>query len=231
MRLMLGEVLPLKDNNYQYIEKGVLARSDFPISLKLENFTFEEKKGEFLDFISTLFLYDHSNSNYTQMTLNLKGPVAYRGIKFYQTDRWGYVVSLLYNGSLSKQNIITHYYLEYDPKKREPKFKGEGQFERLPYYFKIESLLPDMMNPKSFKAELPGIENLTIKLDNKTIGRYIILPGQSIKLKDGEFRFIGVNLWTEIAIKHNDGSFLIYVGGFFSTVGGLLLTLSYLRRR
>lgn len=227
---MLGEVLPLKDKNYLYIEKGLFARSNFPISLKLENFTFEEKNREFLDFISTLFLYDHANSNYTQISLNLKGPATYRGIKFYQTDKWGYVVSFLYNGSLSKQNIITHYYLEHNPKERNSKFRGEGQFEGLPYYFKIESFLPDMMNPESFRAELPGIEKLTLILDNKKIGQYTILPGQILKLKDGEFRFIGVSLWTEIAIKHNDGSFLIYGGGLFSSLGGLFLTFRYLRR-
>ncbi len=227
---MLGEVLPLKKEKFLYKEKGIFASMDFSISVKLEAFEFEEKAGEFLDFNSKLLLFDHAKNKESELNLNLKGPKSYEGLKFYQTDRWGYAVSIMYNGTLNSQPIITHYFLEKKPEEKIARFKGEGVFEKLPYYFKIEAFYPDMMNKKNFRPELPGIEKLVLKINNKELGTYTFLPGQILKVKDGEFRFIGVSMWTEMAIKYNDGSFLIYVGGLFSSLGGLLLTFWYLRR-
>lgn len=152
--------------------------------------------------------------------LSVNNPLSIDGIKIYQSFNYGYSLSLILRKATGEQ-IQTHFLLDRQKKIGRPAI-GKSDFPKTDYIFRMK-FIPDITRP-SFYPTKP-ILHLTVFEKGDAVFAGLLIPGQSIKIKDDILLFSDINNWSGLIFVKNPGMFIVYLGFVMGIAG---ITVMYL---
>ncbi|MBI4697520.1 MAG: cytochrome c biogenesis protein ResB [Nitrospirae bacterium] len=218
VQLIEGDLFDGKENNLLVKNHGVFA-GEFSAGFKtfLSAFRHNYWEGGDVKLLESEIIIVKDKKE-VKKNLRINNPVSVNGVNIYQSNDYGYTLSFVLKKP-SKKEIISHFNLDRAANMHEPAI-GTTDFPETDYIFKM-IFLPDINN-KSFYLKNPILYLTALKSGNVVFDG-LIIPGNSIKIKEDILYFSGVRYWSGLIFVENPGMSIAYIGFAIALLGTVVI--------
>ncbi len=218
VQLIEGELFDGRDISFLVKNKGVMA-SEFNTGFQTHLTRLEHSywKGGNLKLLESSMEIIRGNEKSDQQ-VSINNPLSVDRTSIYQSNDYGYALSFILKRPSGKE-IVSHFTINRAGNLQKYA-AGKSDYPLTPYIFEMK-FMPDISG-ESFHIKKP-ILNLTVFEGETVVFNGLVIPKDSVKIRDDILYFADVRYWSGLIFVNNPGIVISYIGFVIGIIGAAVM--------